>query len=147
MEVSAEQSALTRRLPASVASAGLARDLVGNALRRWGTPGVLPDVALIVGELMANAVAVSGASDTVKIHARCEGENVVLAVWDGGQGRPIVQHIELDLDTLDLSEANHDANGGWGLRLVQELAGRCWMEATPPQGKWVCAIVPVGSAQ
>ncbi|WP_131732760.1 ATP-binding protein [Actinomadura formosensis] len=141
MTLTAEQPSITWRLLASAASAGLARDLVGNALKRWGMPVVEADAVLIIGELMANAVAVSSTAETVKVHARCEDGHVVLAVWDGGKGHPMTRHVELDLDTLDLSEENHDANGGWGLRLVVALAVRCWVEATPPRGKWVCAMI------
>lgn len=146
MAMPAEAVSLTRCLPASVAAAGLARDLIGNALRRWGVPAVASDAMLIVGELMANAVAASGTADTVKIHARRECGHIVLAVWDGGEGRPVRRNIELDLDTLDLAEENHDANGGWGLRLVEALAARCWVEATPPRGKWVCVMVAMEAA-
>ncbi|WP_433325545.1 hypothetical protein [Spirillospora sp. CA-294931] len=65
---------------------------------------------------------------------------MVLAVWDSSdampQARPVV---ELEPEDLDLSPANFDNNGGWGLPLVEALACQSGVTRTQPHGKWVWA--------
>lgn len=90
---------------------------------------------------MANAIGVSDPTDVIKVYVGLRAGEVVLAVWDGCDGRPVVRKVELSLETLDLSEENVDDNGGRGLWIVESLAGRCWVEPTHPSGKWVCATL------
>ena len=104
----------------------------------------MPDAVLVMGELAANAIEASGRRDVIKVHAGLGAGEVVLAVWDGCAAQPVTQHVELSLETLDLREKNFDANGGWGLSIVESLAGRCWVDRTWPAGKWVCAAMTVG---
>lgn len=136
-----EKSGVTRQFAASPAAAGLARDQVSGALREWGLAFLVSDAVLVMGELAANAVEVSGAADVIKMHVGRGVGEVVLAVWDGCDARPVARKVEISLETLDLSEENFDDNGGRGLVIVEALARRCWIDPTPPRGKWVCAAL------
>ncbi|MFC0037336.1 ATP-binding protein [Actinomadura rayongensis] len=136
--------AVTGQFPTSTSAVGLAPDRVGNALVRWNCSELVADAILIVGELMANAIEVSGVLDRIKVHARVEGRKVILAVWDCDVALPCPQQVELSLETLDLSADNWDDNGGWGLTIVQSLSSAYWVERTPPRGKWVCAALACG---
>jgi anti-sigma regulatory factor (Ser/Thr protein kinase) len=105
---------------------------------------LISDAALVVGELVTNAVTVSSAADMIKVYVGLESGEVVLGVWDGCDGQPVVRRMEISLETLDLSEENFDDNGGRGLAIVEALARRCWTVPTPPCGKWVCAALALG---
>lgn len=135
------KTGVSRQLMASPAVPGMARDQVAGALRRWGLPFLVSDAVLIIGELAANAVEASRAADVIKVHVGLGAGEVVLAVWDRSDARPATRHVELSLETLDLSPERFDDNGGWGLSIVESLAARCWVDPTPPRGKWVCAAL------
>lgn len=102
---------------------------------------LVSDAVLVVGELAANAIEASGAADVIKVHIGLGAGEVVLAVWDASDARPVTRHVELSLETLDLTPEHFDDNGGWGLSIVESLATRCWVDPTPPRGKWVCAAL------
>ena len=127
------KSGVTRQLMASPAVSGMARDQVAGALRRWGLPFLVSDAVLVIGELVANAVEASRVADVIKVHVGLGAGEVVLAVWDGSDARPVTRHVELSLETLDLSPERFDDNGGWGLSIVESLAARCWVDPTPPR--------------
>ncbi|TDC76746.1 ATP-binding protein [Actinomadura sp. 7K507] len=141
MALTEKKTGVSRQFAASSAVAGLARDQVASALREWELSFLVPDAALVMGELVANAIVASGLADVIKVHVGFRVAEVVLAVWDRCDGRPLVQKVELSLETLDLREENFDDNGGWGLSIVESLASRCWVEPTRPSGKWVCAAL------
>ncbi len=126
---------------ASPVVAGFARELVSGVLWEWGLPFLVPDAVLVMGELAANAIEASGRQDVIKVHVELGVGEVVLAVWDGCAAQPVAQDVELSLETLDLREENFDANGGWGLSIVEGLAERYWVDHTRPVGKWVCAAM------
>lgn len=144
MAVQGNECGITRLWVVSPAVVGLARDQVSRALREWGLELLISDAVSITGELMANAVRVSGRFDAIKVHVGLRAGVVVLGVWDGRDERPVKRTVELSLETLDLREENFDDNGGWGLSIVETLADRCWVEQTPPHGKWVCAALKAG---
>ncbi|WUH98179.1 ATP-binding protein [Spirillospora sp. NBC_00431] len=135
------KSGVSRKFAASPAVSGLARDQVSGALRGWGLPFLVSDAVLVVGELVANAVKVSGAADVIEVHVGLGNGEVVLGVWDGCDERPVARNVQISLETLDLSEENLDDNGGRGLAIVEALAWRCWTDPTSPHGKWVCAAL------
>ncbi|TMQ92132.1 ATP-binding protein [Actinomadura soli] len=141
MALLGKKTGVSRQFVASPAVSGLARDQVSGALRGWGLPFLVSDAVLVVGELVANAVKVSGTADVIKVYVGLGAGEVVLGVWDGCDGRPVARKVEISLETLDLSEENFDDNGGRGLAIVEALAWRCWTDPTPPQGKWVCAAL------
>lgn len=141
MALMGQKSGVSRKFAASPAVSGLARDQVSGALREWGLAFLVTDAVLVMGELAANAVKVSGTADAIKVHVGLGDGEVVLGVWDGCDGQPVVRNVEISLETLDLSEENLDDNGGRGLAIIEALAWRCWTDPTPPHGKWVCAAL------
>ncbi|MFA1550791.1 ATP-binding protein [Actinomadura chokoriensis] len=136
-----EKTGVSRQFVASPAVAGLAQDQVSGALRAWGLPLLVSDAVLVMGKLAANAVEASRAAEVIKVYVGRGAGEVVLAVWDGCDARPVTRHVELSLETLDLCPDRFDDNGGWGLSIVENLAARCWVDPTPPRGKWVCAAL------
>lgn len=56
-----------------------------------------------------------------------------------GIRRPLSQRDTSHLETLDLSPANLDHNGGWGIPLVEALATETGIDPIHPQGKWIWA--------
>ncbi|MFI0481941.1 ATP-binding protein [Actinomadura sp. 9N215] len=135
------KTGVSRQFVASPAVSGLARDQVSGVLREWELQFLVSDAVLVMGELVANAVKVSGRGDAIKVYVGLRAVGVVLGVWDGSDERPVARNVEISLDTLDLSEENFDDNGGRGLAIVEALAWRCWTDPTPPHGKWVCAAL------
>ncbi|RAY12879.1 hypothetical protein DPM19_22965 [Actinomadura craniellae] len=138
---------LTRRLAAAKSSVGMSRDLVANTLGRWGLADLAEDAVLVISELATNAVGASRAGQEITVHLRNSGTEIILAVHDNGPGTPRHRQVDLDLATLDVSERNFDANGGWGLSIVAALAARCWVDPGTPAGKWVCAALRIGPAR
>lgn len=92
--------------------------------------GALPervraDVTLLVSELVTNAFRHSGQSESASIHLRAEmtGRTIRIEVTDrGGVRLPAIREA--------------DDDGGWGLRIVEEIADR-WGTARDPSGTLV----------
>lgn len=92
--------------------------------------GALPerirsDVTLLVSELVTNAFRHAGQSESESIHLRAEmtGRTIRIEVTDRGSDRsPAIREADVD--------------GGWGLRIVEEIADR-WGTATGPSGTLV----------
>jgi anti-sigma regulatory factor (Ser/Thr protein kinase) len=135
---------------ASTASAGLARTLAEQRLRKWDCFHISGDALLIVAELVANA-AQETPKQEIRFALRREAGGVLIAVWDSSPRLPeLAPMIELTLDTLDLSEDNFDANGGRGLHIIEALAADCGYRPDPidpatgrSPGKWVWARLKV----
>ena len=74
---------------------------------------VVSDVTLLVSELVTNSYRHGGLpkSDAIRLRVLSEGGTIRIEVADGGRaGRPEVREPDVD--------------GGWGLRIVEELADR-----------------------
>jgi anti-sigma regulatory factor (Ser/Thr protein kinase) len=130
-------------LMGSAAAVGLARTLAGARFHKWGCSHVLDDALLIVSELVTNAVdRMPGAE--LRLQVSRDAHGVIVAVWDGASDLPAARpKVELALDDLDLSEEAFDANGGWGLHIVEALSAACGAMRDPCGGKWVWArIIP-----
>jgi anti-sigma regulatory factor (Ser/Thr protein kinase) len=126
---------------ASVAAAGLARTLVEQRLIKWGLRHVADDTHLITAELVANAVV---ATPGQKIHFRIsrDASGLLIEVWDSSNEVPRPKPLmELDLDSLDLSEEGFDLTGGWGLPIIQALSQDCGYTPSPGGGETVWARV------
>lgn len=102
-------------LPALTTSAKRARDLSTDRCRAWGVAGLADDVALVVTELVSNAIRHAGTEVQLRLVPLPHG--VRLEVADGStrplRPRPLKQ----------------DAEGGRGLVLVDALATRYGVEA------------------
>lgn len=128
---------------------GLVRTLVGLRLAEWGLSGIAPDVHLVAGELVANAVQRTP-DERIRVRFTREPVSVLVAVWDRSDELPVVSPVkELTLDDIKpdpqaLDPGHPDGTGGWGLPIVQALSSACGVRATMPQGKWVWARLSVG---
>ena len=111
-------------LPPLPASAGRARQLVVDLCRQWQVSALCDDVALVVTELVVNAVRHAGTDVTLHLHPIDGG--VRLEVWDGST-RP-----------LRPRDARGSDEGGRGLLLVDALSTRYGVEAES-RGKRVWA--------
>lgn len=93
-------------LPESVAGLASARDFTRATLTGWGFGAVADDALLIVTELATNAVQ--------------HGEGKPLLRLKYGEA---VVRLEVADDSTELPATRESGpDGGWGLRLVQELA-------------------------
>ena len=95
-----------------------ARDLVRRSLDSWGLRADAQALELAVSELVTNAVVHGDGSIEVQLSAH--GPEVRLEVLDEGDGSPVVP------------DRSDDGYGGWGLRLVEELADS-WGSETEPE--------------
>jgi len=107
-----------QRFPLTGAAVSAARHFASD---RIGDPALAQTVALLVSELVTNAVR--HAATAVEVHAVYDGR-VRVEVTDDGLGWPRVVH------------ARPDASGGRGLRIVDELATR-WGADRLERGKRV----------
>jgi len=94
-----------------------ARDLVRTSLDSWGLSADAQALELAVSELVTNAV-VHGAGG-IEVQLSAHGPEVRLEVVNEGDGSPAVH------------EQSDDEYGGWGLRLVEELADSWGSEIAP----------------
>lgn len=100
-------------LPPRADSVPLARQAVVDAVRTWLTPAQTPSLALMVSEVVTNAVLHGGGSCDVELSVAHEDHVVRVEVCDQGDGfvpRP---------GALDAKR-----EGGYGLYLVEQLADR-----------------------
>jgi anti-sigma regulatory factor (Ser/Thr protein kinase) len=99
---------LSIELPPEPASATRARQLARDQLRVVCSPEVLDTVALLVTELVTNAILHAGTPLHLEIHA--QPDHIRLCVEDTSPRQPEVHHYESDAVT------------GRGLALVEQLA-------------------------
>ena len=119
-----DHDGLVAKLPPRPSSAGVARELVSWQLRDWHVESLCDDAALIITELVANAIR----------YARTEVEIRV---------QPIEGGIRLEVSdgstlTLRPRQAADTEETGRGLTLVDALSSRYGVEADE-QGKCVWA--------
>jgi anti-sigma regulatory factor (Ser/Thr protein kinase) len=100
-------------LPPRADSVPVARRAALNAARRWLTPTQTPSLALMVSEVVTNALLHGGSDHDVELVLTEEGDVVRVEVRDEGEG-PVPAPQALD----------HAGDGGYGLYLVEQLADR-----------------------
>lgn len=95
---------------------------------------LLGDAMLIASELVTNAVLHSGCAEhhTVSVRASLRGDRLLIAVHDPGVSGQVAQP----------RRSESSAPGGWGLRIVEQLAERWGYER--PDGYRVWAELGVG---
>jgi anti-sigma regulatory factor (Ser/Thr protein kinase) len=114
-------------LPTAV---GSARRHAGAILREWGLALVVDDAALVISELVTNAVvAATKTTEVQPIKLRLFGFDdwLVIEVWDASPEVPEPQ------------SANADATSGRGLMIVEALSERYGYDVTPDGRKAVWA--------
>lgn len=113
-------------LPRRAESAGAARRLVRGALGGWGLEGLADDGALVVTELVANAVH----------HTRCRSLRVTVTLT--GEGRVRLGVVDTSRALPRLRRSTGTEAWGRGLALVEVLASR-WGTDVKSWGKCVWA--------
>ena len=111
-----ETFALEANVPGGPNAASLARRLVRKELSGRVPEDVLPDVALLVTELVANGVRHGGAHAGTELQVRFEG-------------RPPALHVEVHnlghvRGAVGLRPPDMDGGGGLGLHIVERVASR-----------------------
>ncbi|WP_245996694.1 ATP-binding protein [Streptomyces armeniacus] len=120
----AEHPRYTRALPRTGQSAEAARDLVRTALSAWGLDGLADAAAVLVSELVGNAVEHT-ASRRVRVTVTRTGRDTVrIAVSDTSRALPVRR------------EPDDTADRGRGLIVVEALADQ-WGIDVQPSGKRV----------
>ncbi|MCK8677990.1 ATP-binding protein [Streptomyces lichenis] len=115
-------------LPRERESAAVARELVRAALDRWGLTELVDDAALVVTELVANAVDHAPDGATIRVAViRIRTTRIRISVVDGAAHR-----------LPPLRAAGPDAERGRGLLLVEALSDQ-WGVDLLPWGKRVRA--------
>jgi len=109
-------------LPPDHAASARARRFVGETMRKWGHEKAIPDVELLVSELVTNAVLHARSASTVTIER--SGTTMRVSVSDTSATRP------------RLRDYGPDAVTGRGLLLVDRIAKR-WGVDPSPNGKTV----------
>lgn len=110
-----QQGPFVAVLPPTASSAGIARELTVSRAQAWGVSGLSDDLALVVTELVANAVRHAGTDIEVRLFPL--GDGVRLEVADGST-RPLRPRAATVVD-----------EGGRGLLLVDALSTRYGVEA------------------
>jgi anti-sigma regulatory factor (Ser/Thr protein kinase) len=132
-----EAFAVEANVPGGPTAASHARRLIRDELRGRVPDDVLPDIALLVTELVANGVRHGGAAVGTELHLVLEG-------------RPTELHVEVvnpDETPVVVGQRAPDltGGGGLGLHIVERLASRwgvrngartaVWFELDCPRGE------------
>jgi anti-sigma regulatory factor (Ser/Thr protein kinase) len=100
-------------LPPRAESVPLARRAVMDAARRWITPAQTPPLALMVSEVVTNALVHGGDDGEVELAVDKRDGAVRVEVCDHGDGF-VPEPRALD----------HGGEGGFGLYIVEQLSDR-----------------------
>ncbi|WNV85549.1 ATP-binding protein [Umezawaea sp. Da 62-37] len=114
------------RLPFSTASARLARAFLRDTCSRWNLERVADDAALVVSELVENAVKHTGSAPSLRLELR-PGQ-FAIAVYDDGPKLP---------------ELRRGTSGGRGMTVVEALSKAWGVSVSARGGKVVWAVLPL----
>ena len=114
---------VSRQLPPDPRSARTARRMSAAAIAEWGLDELNDDVALLITELVSNAVRHAGTDVSVSVALCPTGVRVEV-----GDDQPEVPG--------EIGPAGEMAEGGRGLEIVAKLASR-WGVATRAPGKTI----------
>ncbi|WP_243766182.1 ATP-binding protein [Streptomyces sp. GC420] len=132
------------RLTAVPSAVSVSRMFVGHTLKLWQLEDHTDTAALIMSELVTNAVKASGITDTdpkswqitaehvIGIRLRAIEASLYVEVWDRTDVAPVRKNPSLE------------AEGGRGLLLVEQLAKRWDVYRPHVGGKVVWAELPLG---
>jgi anti-sigma regulatory factor (Ser/Thr protein kinase) len=132
-------------LVAANAASGCSRTFIAPWLNKWNYMEISDDVLLVATELITNATAAAPGGQ-IRLRLSREDAGVRLAIWDSADELPKPREspeLTLEsLDALDLSTADWDAGGGWGLPIVAALTISHGCNPDPRGGKWVWRYSP-----
>jgi len=122
---------LSLEVPPDAKAPGRARGAIAGLDGLLGP--ALPDVALLVSELVTNGVrhAQAGPDAAVRVAVRVAEDRIRVEVSDGGEG---FAHGPLPPDP--------ERGGGWGLRLLEELSDRWGVERDRGTTVWFELLRP-----
>lgn len=121
----------SRSFDGDVSAPGRARHFAVNAVADRASAEVLDDIAMIVSELVTNAVRAGAGRIAVAIEADPDSTIVRFTVSDDVAGWPVIRQA-----------APHEVTGR-GLPIVAALASDWGIEAADGVGKRVWATLPV----
>jgi anti-sigma regulatory factor (Ser/Thr protein kinase) len=124
---------VTRRFERKASEVAGARRFVRACLDRWGLGAQASALELVVSELVSNAV-LHGAG-AIQVELRSGGGQICLQVTDEGDPASPPRPVE--------APGASDQPGGWGLRLVDQVADR-WGAASDAGQTRVWAIKRTG---
>jgi serine/threonine-protein kinase RsbW len=116
---------LTLDLPCDPGAPAVVRQALADADEsEW----LLGDAMLIASELVTNAVLHSGCSahQTVSVRASLRGDRLLIAVHDPGVSGQVAEP----------RHSESSAPGGWGLRIIEQLAERWGYERPDGYRVW-----------
>ncbi|AEM88221.1 ATP-binding protein [Streptomyces violaceusniger] len=139
IDPSAVSGSVSCALPARFEAVKGARQFTGSTLRQWNIPELLDEVALVVSELVTNALrhALPGTAATageperpVRLHLMRGPSRLVCAVRDPSEVGPVT------------GEAGCGEESGRGLHLVESFTDGWGWQPLPgtPRGKIVWAV-------
>jgi anti-sigma regulatory factor (Ser/Thr protein kinase) len=108
--------------------------VVRNALAKFDSLGwVLGDITLVASELVTNAVLHSGCAreDVLRVEVRVRRGGVEISVQDPGLSDQIAQ-----------PRPQEELEGGWGLRVVEQLTTRWGSERGSGYRVWAEVALP-----
>jgi len=128
MALMTQPLAAKRTMLATPAAVGVARDLAGRACKSWGQEDQLDAAALVVSELVTNAVTAKPGGE-IRIELFLLANGIGVQVFDQSPAEPVLQSFE----PLDLS--------GRGLYIVTALTTARGVTSVDG-GKVVWAVLP-----
>ncbi len=112
-----------QRLPPQPASVGMARHLVRGLLAEAGRDDLTETAALVISELVTNALLHAGTQ--IDVVARVDDDGLCCEVGDGSLHLPVLRRYAATSGT------------GRGLRMVDQLVDEWGVTSHPPTGKTV----------
>jgi anti-sigma regulatory factor (Ser/Thr protein kinase) len=103
-----------------------------QVLWEWGLTAITELTELLVSEFVTNSVKAGQDTDhgqPLRLRLSTDGVCLLVEVWDGNTHPPVPRDLEDDAAALD-------AEGGWGLFLVDTLSESWgWYPTRNPEGK------------
>lgn len=110
-------------------------------------------MAQVLNNLIGNAIKFSPAGDAVTVSAELQGDTILFAVADAGEGITTEEHDRIFGRFYQSDSPTRTKTGGYGLGLaiakliVEQHHGRIWVESQPGSGATFSFVVPLGGPQ
>jgi anti-sigma regulatory factor (Ser/Thr protein kinase) len=127
--------ASTLPLAALETAPGCGRGHARNLLREWGLSHFADDAALLVSELLTNAVAAGQAGDPVCLRLLADHDQLIIEAWDRAPGLPRPR------------QASDGDEGGRGLAVIEAVATRWGHQRASSGWKVIWAELRTGNGR